>query len=112
MIVDSAIYVEGRRAPDEVPFDRLYETNQERGGVAWIGLHKPTQGEFDLAMAEFSLHELAVEDAIRAVASRCGYSAEGVERAYRARFWPEQTARPDHSAALRPARELDRSIEM
>ena len=55
---------------------------------------------------------LEQEDAIRAVASRCGYSAEGVERAYRARFWPEQTARPDHSAALRPAREFDRSIEM
>jgi magnesium transporter len=66
VIVDSAIYVDGRRSPEQVPFDLLHETNKARGGVAWIGLHKPTQDEFDLAMSEFNLHELAVEDAIQA----------------------------------------------
>ncbi len=36
------------------------------GGIAWIGLYKPTDGEFGRVAEEFGLHELAVEDAIRA----------------------------------------------
>ena len=32
----------------------------------WIGLHEPTEEEFDAIQAEFDLHELAVEDAIKA----------------------------------------------
>lgn len=38
-------------------------------------------------------YALEQEDAVRAVAERCGYSAEAVERAFRARFWspPERT---------------------
>lgn len=34
---------------------------------------------------------LEQEDAVRAIAERCGYSAESVERAFRARFWPAAT---------------------
>lgn len=43
-------------------------------------------------------YSLEQEDAVRAVAERCGYSPEAVERAFRARFWsrPERT----HSAAV------------
>jgi magnesium transporter len=32
----------------------------------WIGLHEPTPAEFDAVAAEFQLHPLAVEDAIKA----------------------------------------------
>ena len=32
----------------------------------WIGLHEPTEEEFDSVKREFGLHELAVEDAIHA----------------------------------------------
>ena len=32
----------------------------------WIGLHEPTPEEFDAVSEEFALHELAVEDAIKA----------------------------------------------
>ena len=32
----------------------------------WIGLHEPSEDEFDSIQREFELHELAVEDAINA----------------------------------------------
>ena len=32
----------------------------------WIGLHEPTEEEFDSIRSEFDLHPLAVEDAIKA----------------------------------------------
>lgn len=37
---------------------------------------------------------LEQEDAVRAVAERCGYSSPAVERAFRARFWREQSRSP------------------
>ena len=66
MIVDNAIYIDGRRAPLAVPIEQTYEACKENRGIAWIGLYKPTQEEFDLVTREFDLHELAVEDAIQA----------------------------------------------
>lgn len=36
---------------------------------------------------------LEQEDAVRAVAERCGYTAEAVERAFRARYWSPQLPR-------------------
>jgi magnesium transporter len=32
----------------------------------WLGLHEPSEEEFDAVRREFNLHELAVEDAIHA----------------------------------------------
>jgi len=66
MIVDSAIYVGGKRRPAPGSISETYEACQAVEGVAGIGLLRPTQEEFDLVTAEFGLHELAVEDAIRA----------------------------------------------
>jgi magnesium transporter len=66
MIVDNAIYIDGRRASLTVPIEHTYETCKDNRGIAWIGLYKPTQEEFDLVTREFDLHELAVEDAIQA----------------------------------------------
>ena len=34
------------------------------GGLAWVGLYRPTEQEFAAIAAEFGLHELAVEDAV------------------------------------------------
>jgi len=64
MIVDSAIYVNGKRAEAAGSLEATYERTREVGGVAWIGLYKPTDGEFGRVAEEFGLHELAVEDAI------------------------------------------------
>ena len=66
MIVDSAIYVDGKRMEAPGSLEELYEACQDAAGVAWIGLYKPTEGEFGRVAEEFALHELAVEDAILA----------------------------------------------
>ncbi len=47
---------------------------------------------------------LEQEDAVRAVAMRCGYSPAAVERAFRARFWPEGIE-PPTAPTIRPALE-------
>ena len=39
---------------------------REGGGIAWIGLYRPTHEEFADVAREFELHELAVEDAVNA----------------------------------------------
>jgi magnesium transporter len=65
MIVDSAIYVDGHRGAPR-PLDEIREASRERGSFAWVGLHEPTEEEFDSVAGEFGLHELAVKDAIKA----------------------------------------------
>jgi magnesium transporter len=66
MIVDRAIYVGGMRVASPDSLTEMYEAVQERGGVAWIGLLKPTREEFTAVAEEFGLHQLAVEDAVKA----------------------------------------------
>jgi magnesium transporter len=53
VIVDRAFYRDGRRVPDAP-------------GIAWVGLHRPTEEEFAAVASEFGLHALAVEDAVSA----------------------------------------------
>ena len=66
MIVDNAIYVDGRRAAEPRSLQETFETAREWGGVAWIGLYRPTEEEFESVAEEFGLHPLAVEDAVNA----------------------------------------------
>jgi magnesium transporter len=66
VIVDNAIYVDGRRAAEPGTLRETYEAVRERRGVAWIGLYRPTQKEFSSVSEEFGLHDLAVEDATEA----------------------------------------------
>ena len=66
MIVDSAVYREGRRTPGEIPLEQTFEESRSDGAFAWIGLHEPSPEEFEAVSREFGLHELAVEDAINA----------------------------------------------
>ena len=66
VIVDRAIYRDGKRS--DAP-DTLAELNAAcRGGagIAWIGLYRPDAEEFAHIAREFQLHELAVEDAVKA----------------------------------------------
>jgi magnesium transporter len=65
MIVDSAIYVDGRREPAPDSLGEVYEACREKGGFAWIGLYQPTEAEFDAVAGEFGLHEVAVKDALK-----------------------------------------------
>ncbi|AEY88381.1 MULTISPECIES: magnesium/cobalt transporter CorA [Streptomyces] len=66
MIVDCAIYRHGHRTegPEDLS-DALAEA-RAAGGFVWIGLHEPSEQEFDLVTQEFGLHPLAVEDALKA----------------------------------------------
>ena len=66
MIVDNAIYVDGRRVAEPRSLQETCETRRKYGGIAWIGVYKPTKEEFELVAEEFGLHPLAVEDAIEA----------------------------------------------
>ena len=64
MIVDSAIYVDGRRSAP-YPLEEIHEACRAKGGFAWIGLYEPTEEEFDAVAGEFGLHELAIKDAVK-----------------------------------------------
>ncbi|MGV2921053.1 magnesium/cobalt transporter CorA [Streptomyces alfalfae] len=67
MIVDCAIYREGRRSEGPQDFsDALDEARATGDAFVWVGLHEPTESEFDKVSEEFGLHPLAVEDALKA----------------------------------------------
>ena len=66
MIVDNAIYVDGRRVAEPSSLQETHESVRRQGGLAWIVLHEPTQEEFSSVAGEFGLHPLAVEDAVKA----------------------------------------------
>lgn len=89
-IIDNAVYVDGVRTATPYSLEQTFETLAEHGGMAWIGLYRPTKEEMASVAAEFGLHELAVEDAVSA------HQRPKLERY-------------DHSlfTVLRPARYLD-----
>jgi magnesium transporter len=66
MIVDCAVYEDGRRREGSLSFQRAFEACREPEAFTWIGLYEPSEEEFDSIRREFDLHELAVEDAIHA----------------------------------------------
>jgi magnesium transporter len=69
MIVDCAVYEDGKRHAGSLELDQAYQAGRDGGDsgkFVWIGLKEPTPDEFDSVAREFHLHELAVEDAINA----------------------------------------------
>ena len=66
MIVDCAVYENGVRREGELALGDALEAGRREGSFVWIGLHEPTEAEFVAVRDEFGLHELAVEDAIKA----------------------------------------------
>jgi magnesium transporter len=66
VIVDRAIYVDGRRRPCGDLADELsaLREKEDDGSFLWIGLKDPTQAEFDEVDTDLGLHPLAVEDAV------------------------------------------------
>jgi magnesium transporter len=66
VIVDRAVYVDGRRTAEPDDFAGLRAACQADGAVAWLGLYEPTDEEFSAVASEFDLHELACEDAVKA----------------------------------------------
>jgi magnesium transporter len=66
VIVDCAVYADGRRVRRSREVDGVRAEAAAAAGFAWVGLVEPTAEEFGAVRREFGLHELAVEDAIRA----------------------------------------------
>jgi magnesium transporter len=66
MIIDCAVYQDGKRRPGELALHEAYEAGSAENAFVWIGLYEPDEAEFDSVRREFNLHELAVEDAILA----------------------------------------------
>jgi magnesium transporter len=66
VIVDRAIYRDGKRTPAPDSLAELNSACRDGAGIAWIGLYRPDQEEFAMIAREFDLHELAVEDAVKA----------------------------------------------
>ena len=66
MLVDRAVYRDGQRAVDSRDLADMAAACRDGGGIAWIGLYRPTHEEFAEVTREFDLHELAVEDAVNA----------------------------------------------
>ncbi|MET7454505.1 magnesium/cobalt transporter CorA [Streptomyces sp. NPDC005574] len=67
MIVDCAIYRDGHRTEgSEDLSDALDRARAEGDTFVWVGLHEPSEKEFDHVSEEFGLHPLAVEDALKA----------------------------------------------
>lgn len=89
-IVDNAVYVAGRRIENPSSLEETFEYMRSRGGMAWIGLFRPTTEEIQQVADEFSLHPLAVDDAL------AGHQRSKLERYGDNLF-----------AVLRPARYID-----
>jgi magnesium transporter len=69
VIVDSAVYRQGKRIVDDLPageLSRVRKLATDPGDFVWVGLHEPTQEELSTVEEEFGLHPLAVEDAFTA----------------------------------------------
>ena len=66
MIVDCAVYEEGNRREGTLALEQASAQCLGDHSFVWIGLHEPPAEEFDAVRREFNLHELAVEDAIKA----------------------------------------------
>jgi magnesium transporter len=66
VIVDRAVYRDGRRTAEPDDFAELHAACRSGDAVAWLGLYEPSHEEFSSVAREFGLHELAVEDAVKA----------------------------------------------
>jgi len=66
MIIDCAVYEHGQRRAGELSLDQAGSASRDEGTFVWLGLVEPSAEEFDAIARKFDLHELAVEDAVKA----------------------------------------------
>jgi magnesium transporter len=66
MILDCAVYQDGRRGEGDLALIEAGSACKSDGAFVWIGVYEPSEEEFDAIAREFDLHELAVEDAVDA----------------------------------------------
>jgi magnesium transporter len=67
VIVNCALYENGHRREGELSLDEAGAAAQGAGGgFVWLGVLEPSAAEFESIAREFGLHELAVEDSVKA----------------------------------------------
>jgi magnesium transporter len=66
-VIDCALYVDGKRQPGDWRYDdALVAARRHRNAFVWLGLHEPDAPEMADVAEAYGLHELAVEDAVKA----------------------------------------------
>ena len=66
-VVDCAVYAAGRRLPGAYsPDEALRVACARDDAFVWLGLHEPSEEEMTAIAHTYGLHELAVEDAVKA----------------------------------------------
>ncbi|MFG3505308.1 magnesium and cobalt transport protein CorA [Streptomyces sp. NPDC047821] len=66
-VVQASLYRDGHKVSSPGTLAETFrQLREEPDGMAWIGLHRPSEAELLSLAAEFDLHELAVEDAMEA----------------------------------------------
>ncbi|MCX4469345.1 magnesium/cobalt transporter CorA [Micromonospora sp. NBC_01655] len=65
-VMDCGLYVDGRRQPGEWHYAEALAAARRERGFVWVGLHEPELAEMSAIADTFGLHELAVEDAVKA----------------------------------------------
>jgi magnesium transporter len=66
VIVDCAVYEQGERRAGDLALEKACAASRKDGAFVWLGVVAPSADEFNAIAGEFDLHELAVEDAIKA----------------------------------------------
>jgi magnesium transporter len=66
MIVNCAVYKEGQRQPGKLPLEQAGKATEGDDAFVWLGVVEPSEEEFAEIARQLDLHELAVEDAIKA----------------------------------------------
>jgi magnesium transporter len=66
-VVDCGVYAAGRRLPGTfTPDEALRVACSQSDTFVWLGLHEPSAEEMSAIAQTYGLHELAVEDAVKA----------------------------------------------
>jgi len=66
MIVNCAVYENGKRREGKLTLEQASRACRSEGDFVWLGVAEPSAEEFESIAKEFDLHELAVEDAVKA----------------------------------------------
>ncbi len=66
MIVNCAAYENGARRAGDLSLEEAGEAARGNGAFVWLGVLEPSAEEFESIATEFGLHELAVEDSVKA----------------------------------------------
>jgi magnesium transporter len=66
VIANCSVYERGHRRDGDLPLERAGSAARDDDAFVWLGVVEPSATEFEAIAREFDLHELAVEDAVKA----------------------------------------------